>query len=316
MNSYAGPCGTVWNEQREIYHGSDIILSQWAHDELDRSIARADAADPVHRMKTGQQKILRFHGDIVHVVRPGWQVYGHLLLDILPALWLYKRLRREGMLSASNEKILLPIGLPPWAWNIMQFLCDIKQEDCLLYNEPDEVVLPNRLYLPSNLRIDNTFSPLMNTMIEEIVAKCDQIENGGGTSNTPKRIFVYRGSRYSFVQRSIVNEDELVDIAKTYNVTPIDPVELAWTDQVRLFAHADLVIGAFGSGMHNTIFSKPSTRSLILTNSRMNWIQSGISALRQQRMGYVWPSQEDNEAGGASMVYDPDTFKQALAHLV
>lgn len=315
-NAYAGACGTVWNDNREIYDSSDIILSQYARDEFERSINRADTANAIYRTKIGEQKIVRFDGDLVHVTRPGWQVYGHWLLDILPSLWLYKQFLQQNESGAINAKFLMPYGVPAWAWGIMDLVFGIKQEDCFFYNEADEIVRPNKIYLCSNLRIENSFSAYTNKMVNEIVEKCRNIKSQGDVSGEFKRVFVYRGSRYSFVPRSILNEEELVEIARTYGFVPIDPVSLPWPEQVCLFANASAVIGAFGSGMHNTIFSKSSTRSLILTNSQMNWIQSGISALRRQNMSYVWPSREENQSAVASMVYDADVFKKALVHMI
>lgn len=73
---------------------------------------------------------------------------------------------------------------------------------------------------------------------------------------------------------------------------PFCPEILSFQEQIRLFAEAELVMGEFGSALHTAVFSPSSTAVVILANSLMNWTQSGISALRGQRVQYIRPDTE------------------------
>jgi capsular polysaccharide biosynthesis protein len=44
----------------------------------------------------------------------------------------------------------------------------------------------------------------------------------------------------------------------------IEPLKVCIEAQIKLFSEASLVVGEFGSGMHNPLFSSPETQVIML----------------------------------------------------
>ena len=65
------------------------------------------------------------------------------------------------------------------------------------------------------------------------------------------------------------------------------PEELSLEEQVALFAGTGLVIGEYGSGLHNTLFSPP--RTIVGSVRYPNSVQTRIAALMGQDVVYLIP---------------------------
>ena len=67
------------------------------------------------------------------------------------------------------------------------------------------------------------------------------------------------------MRRRCINEDQLVEMLKKYNVEEVF-TELLTTDQkLTLFKNAEVIVGIIGGGMCNLLFSPPETKSLCIT---------------------------------------------------
>jgi capsular polysaccharide biosynthesis protein len=75
--------------------------------------------------------------------------------------------------------------------------------------------------------------------------------------------------------------------------------------QIRLFSHASVVVGEFGSGMHNTVFSPRDTKIGVLGFN--NLVQSFIAALRSQRIAYL---RVDYDSDGKNYSINVDSFRR------
>jgi capsular polysaccharide biosynthesis protein len=85
-----------------------------------------------------------------------------------------------------------------------------------------------------------------------------------------RRIFV---SRRSITQqsngryRALQNEDALLGALAARNYDIVEPELLAFPEQVRLFAEAELVVGLGGAGLFNVVFCAPGTRVVSIESS-------------------------------------------------
>ncbi|MEG4629417.1 glycosyltransferase 61 family protein [Microcoleus sp. AR_TQ3_B6] len=70
-----------------------------------------------------------------------------------------------------------------------------------------------------------------------------------------QRIFISRKQR-----RRVINEDELVAVLSKFGFKSIAPESLSVAEQVSLFANAEVVIGAHGAALTNTVFCSPGTK--------------------------------------------------------
>jgi tetratricopeptide (TPR) repeat protein/capsular polysaccharide biosynthesis protein len=70
-----------------------------------------------------------------------------------------------------------------------------------------------------------------------------------------QRIFISRKQR-----RRVINEDELVAVLSEFGFKSIAPESLSVAEQISLFAAAEVVIGAHGAALTNTVFCSPGTK--------------------------------------------------------
>jgi capsular polysaccharide biosynthesis protein len=60
--------------------------------------------------------------------------------------------------------------------------------------------------------------------------------------------------------RALLNEDALVEAFAERGYEIVEPELLAFPEQIRLFAEAELVVGLGGAALFNLVFSPPATR--------------------------------------------------------
>ena len=75
-----------------------------------------------------------------------------------------------------------------------------------------------------------------------------------------KRIYVRRNAGL----RKLINDQEVSDVLSSAGFTIVSPETLSFSEQVRLFSQADIVMGATGAAMANLIFCPPGTRVHVL----------------------------------------------------
>ena len=61
-----------------------------------------------------------------------------------------------------------------------------------------------------------------------------------------------------------MNEAEILELLQAYGFIEVRLEELAFTDQVRLFRDADVVVAPHGSGLANLVFCAPGARVIEL----------------------------------------------------
>jgi O-antigen biosynthesis protein WbqL len=119
--------------------------------------------------------------------------------------------------------------------------------------------------------------------------------------------------------RQLSNQAEIECIAVSEGLELVKPETLPISEQIALFASADLLVGEFGSAMHNALFSRRGTRVFCL--NWINGLQSRIAQLKQQRVGYLLPSDgvPVKYVEGASLKsyhIDPDQFRKCVRALL
>jgi capsular polysaccharide biosynthesis protein len=84
--------------------------------------------------------------------------------------------------------------------------------------------------------------------------------------------------------RRILNEDALFAALEPFGFERIFPEDLSFPDEISLFHNAEIVIGALGAGMMNTMWCQPGTAIIELFNPRyislMTWVIANHLGLR------------------------------------
>jgi hypothetical protein len=104
----------------------------------------------------------------------------------------------------------------------------------------------------------------------------------------PRRLYV---SRALIERRLTTNEAELVAMLEHHGFQTVHPQTLSVSDQIKLFAGAEAVIGSWGSGLTNLLFSPPGTLAIELQPEDVGYAGNAfvwnIASIRGQRYAQV-----------------------------
>jgi hypothetical protein len=112
--------------------------------------------------------------------------------------------------------------------------------------------------------------------------------NGRGANPRGRRLYV---SRALIERRLITNEAELVTMLKHHGFRMVHPQTLSVSEQIKLFAGAEAIIGSWGSGLTNLLFSPPGTLAIELQPEDVGYAGIAfvwnIASIRGQRYAQV-----------------------------
>lgn len=264
--------------------------------------------DPVGDLKLTKKRRRDIDGTSILVTYWASFIYGHWLLESMPKLLLLRRVAHE----LPPLRFVLPKSLPGWVSRWIELI--LPDAAIEMYDDAVEYVRCERLLLPTMLlSAEHVPHPELATLLDDLREIVPRTNAG------PRRIFVSRVEPNPNAFRDLVNAEGLERIAVEEGLTVVTPEKLSVAEQIALFAGAELIVGEFGSGMHNALFSPAGARVLCL-----NWInplQSWIAQLKRQSVGYLLPSD------GAPVTYvlgsprreyriDPDAFRACLRRLL
>ncbi|SHE46778.1 glycosyltransferase 61 family protein [Acidocella aminolytica] len=100
-----------------------------------------------------------------------------------------------------------------------------------------------------------------------------------------RKIFISRRDSNS---RKLVNEDDLVAIARICGFDVVTLSEMSLRDQALTFSNASHIIGAHGAGLTNIIFCEPGTKVLEFhMEGYVNWCYRRLCALYGAEYGFI-----------------------------
>ena len=228
-------------------------------------------------------------------------VYGHWLLEMMPKLFAIRLLVDKGIKGA----IILPLGAPQFVLNFLNLI--VPDVAVKWFDPTSQHVAVRTLICPSMYNIHYHYNLAINASLDALVsqvgladspAKTDQRSisskllshfvplSQGARRPRPTRLFISRtglGPSY----RVMANQTEIESIAREKGFMIVHPELMTLSQQIRLYAGADIIAGEFGSGMHNSLFAKSTAKIFCL-----NWIsdvQSRITNLRGQHVGFQLP---------------------------
>lgn len=193
--------------------------------------------------------------------------YYHFIYDTLPYLYSYfneKEIHPDLKLLVSP-----PEGkndLYPFVWECLELL-GIRKKDVVFLN-PD--TLYNTVVVSSSL----THNGLSNTPPHAGVF--DIINRMKGDYEGPEKIYISRrtwlhnnfeniGTNYT-ERRRCVNEDEVVELFKSYGYEEVFCENMTMKEKIGLFNSAKYVAGPIGGGMCNVLFSPPETKVISINS--------------------------------------------------
>jgi hypothetical protein len=200
--------------------------------------------------------------------------YYHFLYDTLPYLYTYLHLKKD------IKDLKLLVNYPNKNKNnfykfnleLLEKIVDIN--DLLIHDERN---MYKYVYVSTSLTHGGYSNNPPRNEIYSIYDKIISNINYDNVSNKYKnidKIYISRrthinndnsniGTDYT-TRRKMINEDELVNIFNNNGYVEIFAENLNIDEKIYLFSNAKVIIGSIGGGMSNLLFSKKTTKSIIL----------------------------------------------------
>lgn len=206
-------------------------------------------------------------------------VYGHWLVDYMPRLFVFEKLG----IGLGTLSIVVPTTLKPFAKTWLGLL-GIAETQFIPHDPAGGPTDIEQALIPTGLRGNGRACPLLAEAAAFMRARAAPDWAPGR-----RKLFVSR-TRWGNITRVLQNAEEIEALAAGRGYEVVHPETLSIPDQVRLFASAAVVIGEYGSSLHNAIFSPPSTHCVALrgTEGHPGFLQSGLCEVCGQKLGYVF----------------------------
>lgn len=278
----AGPSGLVIDtDAREIWVGQ--VLG-WSWDALCRFLRKnydavIDEDEQVVEIEERRLHAFRRLDDLYLLSTPGFSVYGHWLIDILP------RLSTARALDVPAAHLAAPV-LTEWQQTFGRLFAYNLTERVKL--RPGRMFHVERLVLPTHIK--------QNQWLDRAAANATWAELADALRDQPlgedldpeaygDRLYV---SRKNWKHgRALSNAEEVEAHLRRRGFSVVHPEELSLRAQMEIFARARRVIGEDGSGMHNTIFSPPGCHLTVLNMHRVNIFHASIANAREHHLSYL-----------------------------
>lgn len=189
--------------------------------------------------------------------------YAHWLTEVLPRIALYVQAPVSG-----KKPLIVDAGLHP---NLYESLSAVAGHDRTVYLLPrDRRVFVDELdvvtpagYVPHSVRPPkqpgHSHGVFCAKAVWAVRNACQHLM-WPVKKREGLRLYVRRNSGV----RKLVNDQEISDALAACGFTVVSPEALTFSEQVRLFSQAELVIGATGAAMANLIFCPQGSRVCVL----------------------------------------------------
>lgn len=212
---------------------------------------------------------------------PGYSIYGHWIIDILPRLWV---LHAAGV-DLTSLKFILPVQQPPFAIELLA-LFGIGEHQLVRFDERQEILEVAELLLPTNLRRGNRLDSLM---VHARAFLLERIRPSLRVCSAAQEPLVFVTRRNADPSRTLVNRDRAEEIAQQAGYKIVDPAQMSIAEQIVLFQGARSLMGEYGSGLHNSLFAGSKTSLCVIRSSSVHpgFMQSALTDVCRQAIGYV-----------------------------
>ncbi|MCX2564761.1 glycosyltransferase family 61 protein [Acetobacter thailandicus] len=216
----------------------------------------------------------------------GWNQYGHWLIEILTKIFVIEAF----LINLNSIKWILPNNTPQFAIDIIK-LIGINESNIIKYDHENEIIKVKRLIIPTNLcRATYAAHPIFKQYAKWLRAK---LTSNKFYPEIDGRIFLKREKVLN--NRIITNENNVLKTVEDYGYRIISPENLSLDGQIKLFSHAISLCGAYGSALHNSLFSPDGivVTAIRHKTSDVGLSQSSICAAHSQKMSYLFCNREN-----------------------
>jgi hypothetical protein len=172
--------------------------------------------------------------------------YSHWLLDLTRLEGLEYYQKQTGIKPA----LIIEANSPKWKRESLRLL-GYEPEDCIPWN--GSRIKVKRLIVPTFRREQHySISPTACRWLRERMSS-NLPEEGSKQHSFSPRIYI---SRSKTTGRQVINEDAVMEALKPFGFVAYIPEEMSFTDEVKLFSQAEIIVAPHGSGLANMIFAQ------------------------------------------------------------
>lgn len=206
---------------------------------------------------------------VIPLMRPGFDIYGHWLLDLLPKLAVFERMNPK-----VAYKILVDERCPKWALELISLLFhNFTTIEKIKVGES----MTGSFFLTSPVRHHDFISEMCKI---DITMPTDDSEKN-------RKIYISR-KHLNLNHRQLTNSARIEKLFQSKEFELIYPEELSIRDQMVLFSQTAVLAGEAGSGLHNSIFCPKDVVLINIQSGRQNhFIQAGLCDQYGQSSIYV-----------------------------
>jgi capsular polysaccharide biosynthesis protein len=209
---------------------------------------------------------------VIAVAGPGHQTYGHWIIDFLPRLAIAQAVLGERF---RTFKFLLLSDTPAWALTLLQHFFGITQADCIGFHADTDEYRCERVCYPTYA---HTYPFLLHSFLHTFFRSFDH-------RSAPRRRLCVVRRLPGQDPRPFAGRDAFEDMALREGYELVDPQGMGVTEQAALFGAAAVVIGEYGSALHNSVFSPAETVFGVLNAPGVE--QTRLCAAFQQPIVYM-----------------------------
>lgn len=280
----------------------DTYLSRIALQELTANPTFTPAGSAHRRQGVIEEPVLEITG-------PGSPVFGHWIVDFLPRAAIARELLGPAF---ETMRIAISDHVPNWMEQLLGFFLEVRPDQILRYNMNSETLLCRRLCAPTFGHSGSSY--FFHSFVREFYGRHRRVS----LLKRDRRICI---SRRNFeretrgVLKVFENREYMEAQAVALGFEIVCPEELSVGAQYDLFADAGAIVGEFGSGLHNSLFSAPGI--VVGSVGCINSIQHRVAALMSQNILYAIPqSLGQDERGAQAFRIEHDKIDHLLRQVV
>lgn len=284
--------GITFNPQGQVIEET-LEAQRWADPSMQRAPDLHIDGGRASLSEVGKSSVEDYSEPTLYANHGPYNVYGHFLFETMCAAYLLRTPLQQGSL-----KLCLPLAHTEWQ---PQLLAAMGIPATALVQSEAANIRFKRLILSSSCNGAQTFrpSPVMLELAAHLRAVC------GGVAQGKALLYLRRRNSHTSRQRELINSQTLQTQLEQYGFQAVDPSELSFPDQVRLFSSAKMVVGIHGSAFANAIFMPPNGILLDLIPTEMQrdfgfWTRN-LSTLTQLK--YASLSCRSRHARGRMLAY-------------
>jgi len=237
--------GIVFDRVGRVYGD---ILTQQAPEHIERAAAQVAAAIESGDHETRTEPT-------VLCVKPGWQNYGHWLVEILPIADAAKR-----ALGEDDLRFLIPNTFAPVMKKVVDDSLSIVGVAANRVSSYSFLpVFAKRLFVMHGMTHHGVY---MSPLVFDTLNRLQDHTIGSDKMN----IYI---KREQYLSRSIENEAEIDEFMHSRGFFAFYPERFSLKEQISFFSGAKNIVGVAGAAMTNICFARAEARVLLLYPERM-----------------------------------------------